>query len=211
MHNSYRGSCLGKLCPDRKMFFRKELLVFLTIGFLLFFGGLPMMAQSGNEGKHKVTGKITNESGNPVVGVTILEAGTKNEVTTDANGAFTMYVGKTDATLQISYIGYAPQSVKVNGLQALTIALEPAASVLNDIVVVGYGKQKKGEVTGAVANVKREDFTQGFAKDAGQLIQGKVAGLAVVSSSGDPNVSSMEDFMTNWDGSLPQKHNAVRI
>ncbi|KIC95102.1 SusC/RagA family TonB-linked outer membrane protein [Flavihumibacter solisilvae] len=165
----------------------------LTIAFMQLAFLANTMAQEG----HTVSGKVTNEAGSPVAGVSVLETGTKNGTTTDNNGEFTLKVSRTSARLQISYVGYAQQLVQVNGQQTLGITLQQSARSLDDVVVVGYGKQKKGEVTGAVAQVKSEDFTQGFARDAGQLIQGKVAGLAIVTPSGDPTATTQVSLRGN--------------
>lgn len=180
------------LFTDERPLFR-VLFILLTIAALIVSGKPALMAQDAG----RVTGTVTNEKGDPVSGATVLESGTSNGTTTNEKGAFTLALTRAGAKLQVSYVGYSSQVIDPTGKSSLTIQLSPSASSLDDVVVVGYGKQKKGEVTGAVANVKREDFTQGFARDAGQLIQGKVAGLAIVSPSGDPNATTQISLRGN--------------
>jgi len=134
-----------------------------------------------------VRGKITDSDGNiPLIGVSIKEKGTSNGTVADNNGNFSLKVSSANAILLVSYIGYTPQEVTVNGRTEINVQLQPDSKGLNEIVVVGYGTQKRGEVTSSIATVKAKDFTKGAVRDAGQLIQGKVAGLRITTPSGDP-------------------------
>jgi TonB-linked SusC/RagA family outer membrane protein len=135
-----------------------------------------------------VSGTITDVQNNePLTGVTVQVKGEQDFVTTNDKGAFTIRVRGAQSVLVFTYAGYAPKEMTVGNQTAVTVTLAPRLNGLNEVVVVGYGKQKRGEVTGSIASVKQEDFIKGFARDAGQLIQGKVAGLAVVTPSGNPN------------------------
>lgn len=148
---------------------------------------LPMAAQ---ESTRKIVGKVTAApAGTPVEGATVKARQGKATAITNGEGAFTLVVPAATSTLIVSMVGFADQEISVrNSSNAiLDISLQREENPLDEVIVVGYGKQKKGEVTGAAVSVKSEDFVKGFARDAGQLIQGKVAGLAVVTSSGDPN------------------------
>ena len=132
-----------------------------------------------------VTGNVKDELGESVIGASIMEKGTTNGVVTDYDGNFTLSV-PADAIIVVSYIGSASQEIAVKGRHELQITLKEDNNVLNEVVVVGYGTQKKGDITSSVGSVKSEDFTQGAINDAGQLIQGKIAGLSVTNPSGDP-------------------------
>ncbi|MFT4022184.1 MAG: SusC/RagA family TonB-linked outer membrane protein [Flavihumibacter sp.] len=176
------------------LFIRLAFLLLLTVAILL--PGAALHAQQNAEAR-TIEGIVKNQQGAPLEGVTITESGRQNAVVTDAAGHFRITVAGEHAVLVFSNVGFASQEVAVKGRTDFTIELETTASNLDDVVVVGYGKQKKKEVTSAIASVKREDFTQGFARDAGQLIQGKVAGLAVVSTSGDPNATTQISLRGN--------------
>lgn len=137
-----------------------------------------------------VSGVVKDAKGDPLAGVTIQVKDSQKGTSTDAKGAFSLEVTDGESILVFSATGYTPQEIKVDKQTNLTITLQLRSASLDEVVVVGYGKQKKGEITSAVASVKAEDFTKGFARDAGQLIQGKVAGVAVVTASGDPNATT---------------------
>ena len=138
-----------------------------------------MMAQN------KVSGTVLDATGEPLIGVSVLEAGTSNGVVTDFGGNFTLTV-KQGANLVVSYIGYVTQTVAAqNGMK---ITLEEDNQVLNEVVVVGYGTMRRKDVTSSITTVKAEDLNKGVFTDPGQMLQGKVPGL-VVSSTADPNGS----------------------
>lgn len=96
-----------------------------------------------------------------------------------------------NAVLQISYIGYKTQEIPASQLKAgAVITLKEDTEVMDEVVVIGYGTQRKGDVTSAISSVKAEDFTVGKVGDAADLIKGKVAGLSIAKGSGDPNATS---------------------
>lgn len=181
-------------------FFRKGSL-HLRLAYLLLVvtclvPGAVLHAQQNAEAR-TIHGVVKNSQGALLQGVTVTESGQQNAVVTDASGHFKITVAGEHAVLIFSNVGFTSQELAVRNRTDFNIELETTASNLDDVVVVGYGKQKKKEVTSAIASVKRDDFTQGFARDAGQLIQGKVAGLAVVSSSGDPNATTQISLRGN--------------
>ena len=136
-----------------------------------------------------VKGLVTDKSGEPVIGATVMEAGTKNGVATDLDGAFTMKVSGEKAVLHVSYIGYKTQEVPVNGRSQLTIKLtEDVAANLDEVVVVGYGTMDKKELTSAISHVSSKDFTKVASVDPSMMIQGKVPGVSITNTgAGDPN------------------------
>lgn len=146
----------------------------------------PVQLRSGAQTKgHVVKGRITDEKGEPIIGATIMEKGSTNGTVSDLDGNFTINV-PAGSTLQVSYIGFTNKDIVVGNKRSLQISLQEDNKVLNEVVVIGYGTQCKGDVTSSVGSVKSEDFTVGAVNDAGQLIQGKIAGLSITNPSGNP-------------------------
>ncbi len=136
------------------------------------------------------TGVIVDTQGEPLIGASILVKGSKVGTTADLGGKFSVKAS-TGQELQISYVGYETLTIKLGANTNLgNIVLQTNSQVLGDVVVIGYGTQKKGDITSAVASVKAEDFTQGKIGNAADLIKGKIAGLSVTTSSGNPTEGS---------------------
>jgi TonB-linked SusC/RagA family outer membrane protein len=138
----------------------------------------------------KVSGKVISETSEALPGVSVVVKGTTEGTTTDASGAFNLELRDADATLIFSFVGYTTQEVSVGNRTTIDIQMQPDISTLEEVVVIGYGTQKAGSVTGAIASVKSEDFLVGKVQDATELIKGKIAGLVITKSSGDPNATS---------------------
>ncbi len=155
--------------------------------------------KSENALQQVVTGSITDEAGIPLPGATVIEKGTTKGVTTDFDGMFSIEAAG-DAVLVISFLGYATQEVAVNGRTSVNVQLAADATQLDDVVVVGYGVQKKSDVTGSIASVQSEDFNKGVVANPGQLIQGKLAGVNVSSVSGEPGAA--QNIIIRGVGSL---------
>lgn len=137
-----------------------------------------------------ISGKVVDSKGESIIGANIMEKGTSNGTITDFDGNFSLNVS-AKSVLQISYIGYKTQEIPVSQLKAgAVITLKEDTEVMDEVVVIGYGTQRKGDVTSAIASVKAEDFTVGKVGDAADLIKGKVAGLSIAKGSGDPNATS---------------------
>lgn len=147
---------------------------------------IKLLQKAQTSGKKvKVRGVIKDETGEPIIGATVRVKGQSEGTVSDFDGNFTLDV-TDDNTLQISYIGYQTQEFVVGKQHHFSIVLEEDKKILNEVVVIGYGTQKKGDITSSVGSVKSEDFTAGAINDAGQLIQGKIAGLSVTNPSGNP-------------------------
>jgi TonB-linked SusC/RagA family outer membrane protein len=141
--------------------------------------------------QQKITGTVVDaETGTTLPGVNVLIEGTTIGVVTDMNGKYSIESPEKSAVLIFSFMGYITQRITVQGQNTIDIKLEADVKTLDEVVVIGYGTQKRGDVTSAVASVKSENFLVGKMQDAGELIKGKIAGLSVVKSSGDPNASS---------------------
>ena len=135
----------------------------------------------------RVTGKVADNTGAPLPGVTVSVKGTRTTVATGADGAFTIAIPNSTATLVFSYVGYQVQEIPVSGRTSFDIHLAPLSTNMNEVVVVGYGTQKKREITSAITRVDAEQFNKGNISDVSQLLQGKVAGLSISRPGGDPN------------------------
>jgi TonB-linked SusC/RagA family outer membrane protein len=133
----------------------------------------------------KVSGKITDTSGNALPGVTVVVKGTTTGTISDVNGDYSINNLSNSDRLIFSFVGYKTQEVAVTR-KTIDVVLADDAIGIEEVVAIGYGVMKKADVTSAVSSVKSENFVKGSVKDIGQLIQGKVAGLTITSSSGDP-------------------------
>ena len=151
--------------------------------FLLCLFPLGALAQS------LIKGTVKDVSGDPIIGASVKVQGSKSGVITDFDGNFSVQA-ENNATLVISYIGYTTETVKVAGKNILSITLKEDAQTLNDIVVIGYGVQKKSDLTGAVASVKAEDLKHRSTTDAAAALQGKAAGVQILNSSGKPGAGA---------------------
>jgi len=150
--------------------------------FLLFLSA-GIFAQQ----KKLVTGTISDNAG-ALPGVSIMEAGTQKGTTTDADGKF-VFEATVGSTLQISFVGYTTQNIKVDAnTKTVVVKLEESAFMLDavELVSVGYGTMRKSDLTGAISTVKGDDLVKGVITSTEQALQGKVAGLNVMQSTGDP-------------------------
>ena len=163
------------------------------VGLCSFFGlAAPQAAMAAPESNSvsevqqtkKVTGRVSDSEGE-LIGATVLEKGTSNGVITDFDGNFSIDV-KPGATLVVSYVGYVTQEVRVGNQSNLNIVLEAEGGNLNEVVVIGYGTQRREAVTGSVANVNGEKLNQIAATNAAQALQGRVAGVLMTQTSSKP-------------------------
>ena len=133
-----------------------------------------------------LSGKVVDGSGAPVVGAAVMVAGqTSNGTVTDFEGKFMMTV-PANARLIVSCLGYAEKQVEVGNLSVITVTLEEDVTYLEETVVIGYGVQKKSDLTGAVASVREDDLKNRSTADAAAALQGKVAGVQIITNSGAP-------------------------
>ena len=141
-----------------------------------------------------ITGKVTDDHDQPLPGVTVNIKGTTRGAQTDATGKYTLNIPDNETEkviLVFSFIGFSSQEIPAGGRSVINVRLVASPSSLNEVIVIGYGSQRKGDVTSSVATVKAENFVKGPVLDAGQLLQGKVAGLSVSAPSGDPTSGSV--------------------
>ncbi|WP_420322217.1 TonB-dependent receptor [Flagellimonas sp.] len=138
------------------------------------------------EVQYAVNGTITDKDGQPLPGANIVEKGTANGVVSDFDGNFTLNVVDGNATLVISYIGFAAQEVPLNGQTQISVVLLEDTAGLDEVIVVGYGTQAKKEVTGAVAQVSGEDLTQAPVSTLTNTLTGRLPGLTIANSVSEP-------------------------
>lgn len=153
-----------------------------------------------------ISGTVTNEFGEPMPGVNVLIKGTTNGAVTDMEGRYEITVESGDAVLVFSFIGYISQEINSGTQKTINVSLKENIESLNEVVVIGYGTQRRADVTSAVASVKKEDFLSGNIQDAAELVKGKVAGLTVTKGTGDPNAEStirLRGFNSLMMGSAP--------
>lgn len=148
-----------------------------------------------------VTGIVTDETGEPVIGASILEKGTTNGMMTNFNGEFSLDIA-SNGTLVVSYVGYKTQEVPVAGKSRITISLEEDSQLLREVVAIGYGSQTKKELTGSITSVKAEDFNKGIVSNPMGLVQGKVAGLTIIKNGGDDPAQNSYNVQLRGVGSL---------
>jgi TonB-linked SusC/RagA family outer membrane protein len=133
-----------------------------------------------------VSGKVTDSSGASLPGVSVVVKGTTNGTISDANGNYSLSNVPENATLQFSFVGMKGQEIVVGSKTTIDATLAEETFGIEEVVAIGYGTQRKADVTSSVASVKPEDFNKGAVKDLGQLVAGKVAGLIITNPSGDP-------------------------
>ena len=161
---------------NRKIKSLQKPLVFL---FLLCLFPLGAMAQSA------VKGTVNDDSGEPIIGASVVEKGTTNGTVTDFDGNFSLNV-KSGATLVVSYIGYTTQEIAVNGQSTINVTLKEDNALLDEVVVVGYGVQKKKLVTGATVQVKGDDIAKLNTTNALEAMQSSTPGVQITQSSSQP-------------------------
>ena len=165
-----------------------------VVGLCSLFGliATPQVAAAANESlattevqqSKRVSGTVVDSEG-PLIGATVLEKGTSNGAVTDINGNFSLEVS-AGATIVVSYVGYISQEIKVGSQSNFNITLEAEGGNLNEVVVIGYGTQRREAVTGSVANVNGEKLNQIAATNAAQALQGRVAGVLMTQTSSKP-------------------------
>lgn len=159
------------------------MLTFLTVGQILF-------AQT-----KKVTGVVKDTTGETVIGASIIEKGTSNGTITNADGNFSLTVSSNATTLQISYVGYQMQDVSISGKTSIAVILKEDSELLEEVVVVGYGAQKKESVVGAISQVSSKELLKSPAANISQAIAGKIPGVITSQTSGAPGADDMQIFI----------------
>ncbi len=161
---------------------------------------VPSVAQSGK----KITGTVLDATGMPVIGANVMVKGTTNGTITDMDGKFSLEVDK-GATLVVSYIGFANQEIKVGNQTNLSIALKEDSKALDELVVVGYGTQKKVNLTGSVATMNTEEIVNIPSSNLSNALSGRLAGVRFTQTTGKPGASASVSIRAvgTWNNSDP--------
>ena len=159
-------------------------MLFLAFVMVTFLGH----AQDG----FTVTGNITDEAAVPLPGASVVEKGTTNGVSTDFDGNYTIEVSNQNAILVITYIGYGEQEIPVAGSSEISASLEPSASSLDEVVVVGYGAVKKKDLTGAVAQLDATKVANQSTNSVTDVLRANIAGLSIGNSTSPSGVSNIQ-------------------
>lgn len=138
----------------------------------------------------RITGKVTDETGEPLPGVSILVKGTQQGTTTDADGAYAIEVANESTTLVFSFVGYTSQEVEVGNRSSLSVTLAVDEKALEEVVVVGYGTQLKSQLTGAISSISSKEIEAIPVTSADQALQGRAAGVDVITSSHAPGATA---------------------
>lgn len=166
-------------CPGRANYLLCRILLLLCI--LLAFSGLEASPLDIT-----VRGKVTDENGAALPGVSVVEKGTSNGTSSNADGQYTLTVRNSGSVLVFSFLGYTAREVTVGSQTTVNVSLTPGTSILEEVVVVGYGTQKKATVTGAVVAVQGDRLVQSPTVDLGSSLAGRLPGLVVIQTSGEP-------------------------
>ena len=147
-----------------------------------------------------VRGTVSDTSGEPIIGATIVVAGTNTGTVTDANGGFTIEASP-DSEISVSYIGYTTRRLKIMpGKDSYSVVLQEDTEVLADVIVVGYGTQRKSDVTGSIASVSADDIADFSSQSLAESLSGLAAGVQVTKGSGAPGEAA--DIIIRGAGSL---------
>lgn len=134
----------------------------------------------------KITGIVVDVNGEPIIGATVMVKGTSNGGITDMDGTYSLMDVPGDAMISISYVGYKTVDIKVTDKSLARVTLKEDTEMLDEVVVVGYGVQKKSDITGSVSSVKSEELLSAPNTSTAQALQGRVSGVVVQNTSGDP-------------------------
>lgn len=166
---------------------KKMQLNFRRLGIFLLLWSVALFVSAQQK---EITGKIVEASnGASIPGATVMVEGTQRGTISDTDGNFVLRVSESESLI-VSYLGYKLVKIPVAGKSTFLIQMEPEFISFDEVVVIGYGMQRKGDLTGAVSNVQSKDFNKGVVSSPEQLINGKVSGVQIMSSSGSPTSGS---------------------
>jgi len=159
----------------------QKLKLLLTLCVMLL---LPALVQAQQT---TVTGSIVDDAGDVITGVSILEVGTSNGTITNADGEYTISLTSEDAVLRFGFLGYKTQEVSVNGQSFINVVMIPDLKALEELIVVGYGTQRKSDITGSVSSISKDRLAAVASTNVLQSVQGSSPGVYIKRSSGSPD------------------------
>ncbi len=168
-------------------FYLKLCMLLVAFGFL----GSHIFAQSKT-----VTGTVTNKvTGTPLEGATVSVTGSKAVTSTNKMGSFSILVPSANSTLRITFVGMTDIDVAADGIGPMSITLEPMESAMNEVIVTGYGSQKKSNVTGSISTIKTKDLVQSPVSDLSNALTGRVSGVITKQTTGEPGADAAQIFI----------------
>ena len=178
----------------------KNGMLHLVTAFVILFFSFPAFSFSSSNLKEgmtdsqqtgrTVTGRITDQNGESLIGVNVVESGTANGTVTDVDGNYSLRLTSSNPILNISYIGYTTLTINVGGRAVINVILEEEVSSLDEVVVVGYGVMRKSDITGSVASVNTEEMKLYPATNITEMLRGRASGINVTNTSGRPGSTS---------------------
>ena len=145
---------------------------------------LLCLTQSYAQSNRTVTGKVTDDAGNPLAGVTVSATGTANNAISDGKGNYSIQISEKSTSLKFSYVGFGEVEAKIGGKKTVDVNMVSEAKALSDVVVVGYGTQQKKSFTGSAAKVNPKEFAQLVTPSIDKQLGGRAAGVQVTNSGG---------------------------
>lgn len=180
---------------------------FINLRFALVAATLTMSANGFAQ--TVIKGNVTDNTGEPIIGASVIEQGTNTGGVTDLDGNFTITLTGNSKKLKISYVGMKPQVVNVSGKSTINVKLEDDSNSLNDVVVIGYGAVKKKDLTGAVATVDNKALTQVPVASASEALTGKMPGVQITTTEGSPDADVK--IRVRGGGSITQSNDPLYI
>lgn len=181
----------------------------ITFRVIISWVLLMTLSIQSNAQSRKISGKVTSDDNEPLFGVTVFEKGTKTGATTDADGKFVLTVSNANATLSFRYVGYQSRDIPLNNRNTITLALKALDNALNEIVVVGYGTTTRKDLTGAVGQVKMNEFEKAPVKSFDEALAGRVAGVQVSGADGQPG--EVNTIVIRGAGSITQDNSPLYV
>ncbi|HPT30698.1 MAG TPA: carboxypeptidase-like regulatory domain-containing protein, partial [Prolixibacteraceae bacterium] len=196
-------SCVKQSNHGKRMFHRK-----MRTLLLLFIMGLAWISASAlsAEQQRAIRGKVVGENGDPIPGVTVVVKGTTVGTITDMDGKFNLNIPANAQTLSVSFVGMTPQELPIGSQTEFNVTLKEETKGLEEVVVVGYGTQKKESVVGAITQVNNETLMQAGATTVTNAIAGKLSGVLTIQQDAEPGSSQADIYvrgLSSWNGSAP--------
>ncbi len=170
----------------RKILLKNSAATAGTIRLFGLFMGCLFLASAATAQTFTVTGKVMDENGVGLPGATVLEKGTTNGTVTDVNGNYSLVIAGPNSTLVMSFVGYTEEEIAVNGRNTIDATMAPDITSLQEIVVVGYGTQKRSDIINAVSTIDAEQIAKTPTPSFTQALQGTVSGVQMTASNGEP-------------------------
>lgn len=185
-----KKNCCKNVSIRKNLWNQKAIRIFGILLFIIPFTVVNALPSDSNSDENStylkqestISGKVIDGQGNPLPGVNIIEKGTTNGVVTNLEGMYTITVSNLNAILSFSYIGYLTEDIEIGGQSTINITMVEDVTSLDEVVVVGYGVQKKSDITGAVISVSSEDLQQQPVNNVIEAMQGKAAGVDITTS-----------------------------